>query len=606
MTATPPDSGSYPGFSDLDRHFARLLNALASTANGGVLLAALLVSHRRGEGHTCLDLTTVAGRWLSEAVADPQAPTLRLPALAEWTAGLRASGVVGAPGDFAPLVLDGAHRLYLHRYWRYETELARAIRARAQLRLPVAEAQLAASLERLFPVNGAKPDWQRRAVHTAVTRAFSGITGGPGTGKTRTVVWLLAALLEQPGAQPLRLALTAPTGKAAARIAESVRAALAELPCPEALKARLPATATTIHRLLGTIPNSHRFRHHAGNPLAVDVVIVDEASMADLALMAKLCAALPPAARLVLVGDPEQLASVEAGNVLGEICHGAGTAASPLNGCIVRLQKNWRFESGAEIHALSQAVNQGDPDAALARLNQGCVKWRQLPAPSQLPTALRETVLARYGGLLQERDPQAALGRLRQFRLLAAVRNGPFGVKNLNALCESLLEREGLITRRGPWYAGRPVLVNRNDPGTKLFNGDVGITLPAVNGSGELRIFFADPTAPGGVRDFAPARLPEHETVFAMTIHKSQGSEFDDVLLVLPERDSPLLTRELLYTGLTRAKSSVSVLADETVLRAAIARQVRRTSGLRDALEQPETRPPAESQASTPTGSDGD
>lgn len=586
--------GLLSGFSDLDRHFARVVGEASPSANDEVRLAAALVSHQRAAGHACLDLGAAAGSWLRDVASDLEDSPVRLPVLAIWKRALRASNAVGRPGDFTPLVLDEANRLYLHRYWRYETDLAASIRQRAQLRVAMDEALLEASLQRLFPAQGEEFDGQRHAVRTAATRAFSVITGGPGTGKTRTVVWLLAALLEQAGERPLRIALTAPTGKSAARIAESVRAAKEQLPCSAALKARLPEEATTIHRLLGAIRNSPRFRHDAANPLAMDIVVVDEASMADLALMAKLFAALPANARVVLIGDKDQLASVEAGNVLGEICagtEGGSSTASPLAGCVTELRKNWRFATDAEISSLSRAVNTGDVDVALDRLRTSPALWRSLPRSEELPAALRERILTGYGDAVRERDPAKAMALLNRFRLLAAVRRGPYGVESLNPLIEALLEREGLISRRGPWYEGRPVIVTRNDPATKLFNGDVGIALPDTGGN--LRVFFPGEDTAEGVRAFAPARLPEHETVFAMTIHKSQGSEFDRVLLVLPERDSPLLTRELVYTGLTRAKSAVELWADEAVLRAAIGRRVQRASGLREALWQSDTTGPA-------------
>ncbi len=581
------------GFSDLDRHFARVVVELSPPVSDELQLAAALVGHQRAAGHACLDLAAVAGRWLRDVASDLEDSSVRLPTLTAWRKALRASGAVGRPGDFTPLVLDEANRLYLHRYWRYETDLAVAIRRRAQLQVAVDEALLQASLQRLFPAQGEEFDGQRHAVRTAATRAFSVITGGPGTGKTRTVVWLLAALLEQAGERPLRIALAAPTGKSAARIAESVRAAKRQLPCTDALKAMLPEEATTLHRLLGPIPNSPRFRHDATNPLAVDIVVVDEASMVDLALMAKLFAALPTAARIVLIGDKDQLASVEAGNVLGEICAAAGSsAASPLADSVVELQKNWRFAPGVEIHTLSQAVNAGDEAAVMDQLRSSPALWQALPKPGELSAALRTRILDGYGAVVRERDPAAAMAQFNRFRLLTAVRRGPYGVESLNTLAETLLERAGLIARRGPWYAGRPVIVTRNDPATKLFNGDVGLTLP--DASGHLRVFFANADGAGGVRAFVPARLPEHATVFAMTIHKSQGSEFDRVLLVLPERDSPVLTRELVYTGLTRARSAIELWANEDILRQAIGRQVRRASGLRDALCNPAaTEPPS-------------
>lgn len=602
----------HEGFNDLDRQFARLTQELAVKPSRELALAAALTSLRRTEGHTCLDLNAVAGRRLQDCLSASAAdvPSESLPALEDWVRALLASGVVGHPGEFKPLILDASQRLYLHRYWTHEQTLAGLLRERTSQRppLPVSMSRLREILDRLFPAPSTGADYQKLAAWTAATRQLTVITGGPGTGKTRTVVWLLAALLEAQGNEPLDIAICAPTGKAASRIAESIRKAQNELPCSDVVKSRLPKTATTIHRLLGTLPFSPRFRQDATNPLTADVVVVDEASMVDLSLMTRLVQALRPEARLVLVGDKDQLASVEAGNVLGELCgqdsrrlyspetardaeRGAGVtlnadeiATSPpgLGDCIVELRRNWRFGNQSGLAELSTAVHAGEIETVRRRLNSGAAILRPLPAPQRFASELS----ARFGESLRlqvrERDPAAALAAAAHFRILTALRKGPFGMESINALCESLLRSERIIPERGPWYAGRPVMVIRNDAELRLFNGDIGVCLPDPAAGGELRVFFAE--TEGDLRSLPPSRLPEHETVFAMTVHKSQGSEFDRILLVLPDRDSPLLTRELIYTAVTRARMGVDVWSDPAILRAAVERRVERASGLHDAL----------------------
>ncbi len=611
-TALPGLSPSAEGFTELDVHFARLLHELAAKSGPELVLAAALTSRRRTEGHTCLLLPSVAGRPLHECGVEAGSETgaTLLPPLDSWTAALKASGVVGAPGEFAPLILDTANRLYLHRYWTHEQHLAAALRHRIPLRIsnPGGAHATATILERLFPPADGGPDWQKLAAWMALTRPLTVITGGPGTGKTRTVVWLLAALLEANQPHPLEIAVCAPTGKAAARIAESIERARTDLPCSDALKSQLPAAATTLHRLLGSIPNSPAFRHNADNPLSADVVVVDEASMVDLALMTRLIQALRPGTRLILVGDKDQLASVEAGNVLGELCgrtesrrYSASLAAEVgtrlgielsasevdssqstpgLSDCIVELRRNWRFGTAAGLSELSRAVNAGRAGDTLRHLTSATGSWHPLPSVAQLRAELRAPVLAAFGPASRERDPLAALKAVEHFRILAAVRRGPYGVESLNAVCEGILREGGFVSGTGIWYAGRPVLITRNEPELRLFNGDIGICLP--DSAGELRVYFPD--ASGGARALLPARLPEHETVYAMTVHKSQGSELDRVLMILPERDSPLLTRELIYTGITRARSGVEVWSDPAILRAAVERRVERASGLHDAL----------------------
>ena len=624
-------------FSDLDRRFAAFIEAQAGREQPLVGLAAALVSRKRSEGHICLDLEAVAGSMFPDLPADDASP-IQLPRLKDWTKALKSSPVVGSPGDFRPLVLDGRHRLYLHRYWEYEQSLAAAILKRAAELPPQFDPPtLSQKLHALFPAEqGETVDWQCVAGLAAARRKFCVISGGPGTGKTHTLVLILALLLELERSRKLRIAVAAPTGKAAARIQDSIRTVKATLACNETTRAQLPERATTIHRLLGYLPDSARFRHDADNPLPFDVVAVDEASMVDLALMAKLFQAIPPSARVILLGDKDQLASVEAGAVLGDICsaaatlevgHGVPTAPrasedvrnartlvtpdgavgrprptfervddlsdtprgrTALADCVVQLRKNYRFGQQSAIYRLSNAINEGRAEDVLQILKDcganaaADLVSAPLPRRAELKQALRARVTAGFSEFLKASDPFAALAALARFRILCALREGPFGVAGLNQLTEEILEEAGLIRPRNPWYARRPIMITRNDYNLKLFNGDIGLLLPDGD-SGEPRAFFPGPD--NTLRKFLPLRLPEHETAYAMTVHKSQGSEFDRVLLILPDRESPVLSRELLYTGITRARASVELWFEEKVFRAALARRVTRTSGLCDVLQ---------------------
>jgi exodeoxyribonuclease V alpha subunit len=561
----------------LDRQFARLMLELNGSPSEELKLAAERVSAQRGEGDICI--------------------SLREPGIHEFGGGsieekLRATRVVGAPGENKPLILDAQGRLYLQRYWAYEQQLANAIRARLVSPAPGVDSKLLASDLRKFFQDDPRTQWQQRAAETAVRKNFCVITGGPGTGKTRTVLIVLMLLHAQfaaRGAMP-RIALAAPTGKAAARMKESMQATLASLPETKAFADHLPSDATTVHRLLGFIPDSPYFRRNAEHPLAVDVVIVDEESMVDLALMAKLVDAVPPSARLILLGDKDQLTSVEAGSVLGDICQAGGDPdapknSSPLRGHIVELKTNFRFGNDSATYKLSRCITEGRGADALALLHSGeatGIRGEPLPSPAALPSALRKPVLEGFRAWLETKDPREALTRLNHFRILCALRTGPYGVESLNPIVERILTNEHLITPTSKHYPGRPVMVLQNDNQLKLYNGDVGIELHDPDANGALRAFFL--TADGALRRFIPARLPPHETVFAMTVHKSQGSEFGRVLFILPNRENRVVTRELLYTGLTRARDGLELWHQEAALRAAIESPTTRTSGLRDAL----------------------
>ncbi|GAB6063203.1 exodeoxyribonuclease V subunit alpha [Deferrisoma palaeochoriense] len=591
----------------LDAELARTIVRLSGDGRAEVALAAALASRAVTEGHVCLPLgrpERVLGELPTPFRPDPG-----------WAEALAESPAVGRPGDVKPLVLDDAGRLYLHRYFAYEDGVARWVRDRAAApNLPHDPDRARADLDRLFPPGGGEPDFQRLAAATALLRPLTLVSGGPGTGKTHTVVRLLALLLAHPGHERLRAAIAAPTGKAAARLQEAVRQARetpGALPVPDEVRDRIPGEASTLHRLLGVVPGRSRARFGPDNPLPHDLVVVDEVSMVDLSLMARLTSAVKPGARLVIVGDRDQLASVEAGSVLGDLCdtgaeHGvpadhardlAPLAGFPLHPWVrdeppparglVVLRRNYRFGEESGIGRITRAVNAGRSGEALELLRQaagGEVSWKDLPAPTELPGALEPVVRAGIVPVfeaLAEGRPEEAYRRLERFRILCALRAGPYGVTTVNRVVEGILAREGRVPSHGGWYPGRPVLVTRNDPALRLYNGDVGLCYADAN-TGTLQVLF--PTPEGGWRTLPPVRVPPCETLYAMTVHKSQGSEFDRVLLVLPDRPSPVVTRELVYTGLTRARSHAEVWGRPAVLRAAVESRAERTSGLRDRI----------------------
>jgi exodeoxyribonuclease V alpha subunit len=582
---------------DIDIQFASFICRQAGSDDAQLRCAATLLSRGVGAGDVCLDLACV--------IQDGSAAAYGVESLEKWVQRLRDFSVVGEPGEFRPLILDAANRLYLHRYWRYENELAAAILKRGAT-AGFDAGRLKQGLGRLFPPSAdAETDWQRVAALAAVTRRFCVISGGPGTGKTSTVVKVLALLLEQQESEGCRIALAAPTGKAAARLKESI---LGGVQCAEKVRALIPEDVSTIHRLLGYRKGSCSFRHHKDNPLPYDLVIVDEASMVSLPLMAKLVDALRHDTRLILLGDRDQLASVEAGAVLGDICDTGGIhgfsapfvelarelggdllpelgASGVLGDAVVLLRKSYRFSSQSGIGRVGALVNAGEGAAALAAFQDTEVTDISLadtPQPAELGEALAGRILAGYRGYLEEDSPERAFARFGQFRILCAMRSGPYGVEAVNRLVEERLAKAGLIKPAGRWYAGEPVLITRNDYNLGLFNGDIGLILPDPESGSELRAFF--PSGTSAMRKVLPLRLPEHERAFAMTVHKSQGSEFDRVLLMLPNRDAPLLTRELIYTAITRAKKSVEVLGSDQLFTTAVQRQIVRRSGLRERL----------------------
>ena len=602
--------------SDLDWHFARAVGRIGGDQRPAVLLAAALASRAVGRGHVCLDLPRlIDGAPLIDEAGD--IVDCAWPPLDDWTAALRGSPLIrpGTVGMQTPLVLDQADRLYLRRYWAHQCGVAAAIQTRVTAAQPaVDEARLIEGLDRLFPPTAAAFDDQRLAAIVAVLRRFCVISGGPGTGKTYTVVRILALLAEQAlgaGHSAPRVLLLAPTGKAAARLSESVGLGLEALPCAADVRAAIPTEALTVHRGLGAAAGGRgqRFRHHAENPLVADVVLVDEASMVDLALLARLVAATPPAARLILLGDQDQLASVEAGAVLGDICNSGSpraysrpfierlgprfatqlplaSAAPDREGIwdsIVSLRRSYRYRPDSGIGRVASAINAGDLDAVLEALAAGAGVARIDPAADgTLGAELERAVLDGFLPAVTLRDPVARLQAFNRFRVLCAHRRGPFGVEAANAHIEGLLAAAGYLRTDNAFYVGRPILITRNDYQLELFNGDVGTIAEDADEPGRTVAVFL---GPGGVpRRLAPSRLPPHETVFAMSVHKSQGSEFDAVAVLLPEQPSPIVSRELLYTAITRARERVMLSANQAVIESAVAHRLERASGLRDAL----------------------
>ncbi|MDE1514851.1 exodeoxyribonuclease V subunit alpha [Vibrio sp. dsl-7] len=693
----------------LDVQFARFIAKQAALAGHSAAESELLsvlsaaLSAELGRGHICLPLNDAHGHrcdlaaligWYGAASVPHRERWLAL----DWSALLQASPLVGHKGEAVPLMFDGT-RLYLHRYWHYETQLAARLtelatpcrltsselaRLRAQLdnlfardyvglwqalqasspsssltaveriqwlsdRLDIvapqlldwsaieavlAKAQRAADLQALDQLIAPEHclNWQKVAAAVALTRRFAVISGGPGTGKTTTVAKLLAALISQSLAQGKvpEIKLIAPTGKAAARLTESMGKAISQLAIEPAIAAAIPSSSSTIHRLLGAIPGSAEFRHHAHNPLHLDLLVLDEASMVDLPLMVKLLEALPKHARLILLGDKDQLASVEAGAVLGDICSfisqgysaeqgtqlaaltgfttlkpAASHAVNPLADCLCMLQKSYRFDARSGIGQLAKAINSGVPARVNAVWQQQFSDIEHFALSGTHYQQLLHTLVQAYrpylsliqsphlnSAALPASTPdmltlaKAALDAFSRCRLLCALREGDFGVAGLNARIERALNAHKLIkSQEEIWYHGRPIMVTRNDHGLGLYNGDIGLCLRDDGDElRRLKVYFELPD--GSIKAVLPSRVPQHETAYAMTIHKSQGSEFDLTLLILPPEHSPILTRELVYTGVTRAKQQLKLYCEPSVLQRAIKLSTQRASGLVVRLQQ--------------------
>jgi exodeoxyribonuclease V alpha subunit len=600
-----PNEALAEGFAYHVLRWARESNAPDRTL-AALQAAARTTSLATASGHVCTYLADIAG------TTDGLDEHGLRKALLE-------SGMVGTPEapDTHPLILDDDGRLYLHRYFDYECRLARRLMAPSPgLRRAVGK-DVKALLDSLFAANakrlGDRPDWQKIATALALERKLTIISGGPGTGKTTTVVNVLACALA--GNPDCRIRLAAPTGKAAARMLEAIRNAAAHLPA--GLREHLPAEAFTVHRLLGVMPDSGEFRHHAANPLPIDLLVVDEASMLDLALATKLVEAVPPSAQFILLGDKDQLAAVESGAVFSELSADptlteacverlsifTGIPATRIEGAapikptrlhdsVVWLTENFRFAKDSGIGRLAAHINAGEPQATIDFLRSGtdpALEWIE-DTNLALETDSRQRIIKGMKNYLDvaraDLGNKAALFEaLGSFRVLCAERESARGVIEINSFVSryfrDALDHQLDPGNRSEWYPGRPVMVLRNDYVLKLFNGDVGIVLP--DASDTLMVSF--PESDGSFRAVAPLRLPEHETAFATTVHKAQGSESDSVLLLLPANPNRVVTRELLYTAVTRARSGVTIVGGEEVLRTAVNSGTKRHSGLIARLE---------------------
>ena len=674
--------------ADIDRHFAAMIADLDGGDGPELPLAAALASAWTRDGHACVALPDVAGReW-------PRAGAVRLPELDAWVGVLRASPMVCGPEDAGgrPLVLDDRGRLYLQRLWAAERAVAAGLRGlavdmasgpggdetstvsrgasqpeeggsvsnpahtaggdgapRGSVPAPAGAwfdpATLEVELDRFFP-DAASDDPVRVAARTAVCRRICVISGGPGTGKTTVAAAIVALLLDLRLVAPGRIALAAPTGKAAARLQEAVRGRHRELVSRAPSLEGYEAQATTVHRwLLG--------RERGGrSPRPVDALILDEGSMVDLSLMARVIAALPARARLVVLGDASQLASVQPGAVFADMCRagaarvatgsaraatgsgnegigpgtgipegaGAGIGAvsrpvedasarasssassppsspapSPLASCVITLERNWRFDPKGGVGRLAAAVVRGDASAAVAALadpSDDAIELHALPDAGRFERLATHFADERFAPALREmralRVPGEGSTPLSSFRVLCAHRVGPFGAVRFNRLVERRLRALDLVRGSDVFYPGRPILVTRNDPRTGLSNGDTGIVLR--DAAGRRQVWFPELDDPKrGPRLVAPARLPPHESFFAVTVHRAQGSEYDEVAVVPGPAESRVATRELLYTAVTRARRRVIVYGSEESVRAAVGRATDRSSGLRDALDRPES-----------------
>jgi exodeoxyribonuclease V alpha subunit len=551
-----------------DIHVATRTAELAGEADDEVRLAVALAVRAARQGSVCVDL----------GVVRDQLDDLAWPAADGWLARVAASPLAAR----SVVQVDGG-LLYLDRYHREECQVHDDLVARLAAPAPEVRdaAALAVTAERLFPGEGYAE--QRTAALAAAHQGTTVLTGGPGTGKTTTVAGLLALLTEQSGDRPLRVALTAPTGKAAARLQEAVEAVQREDRFTDADRSRLAGlSASTLHRLLGWRPGSRtRFKHHRGNRLPHDVIVVDETSMVSLTLMARLLEATRPETRLVLVGDPDQLASVEAGAVLADLVRGLSVRAPST---VAALTTTHRF--GSTIGELAAALRAADADRAVELLTAGNADASLVDPGDTATMAILRQQLTDHAVAVRraavDHDASAAVHALDQHRLLCAHREGPWGVGHWNRQVERWLgEATGAPVGAAwghEWYAGRPVLVTANDYGLGLYNGDTGVTV--LDDEERLRVVMAD----GRLTTFAPSRLGDIETLHAMTVHKSQGSQAHQVTALLPDPDSPLLTRELFYTAVTRAQDEVRVVGTEAAVRAAMATTAQRATGLAQRL----------------------
>lgn len=605
----------------LDLHLGLFLEKqlLDKVEHPFLLLAATLASAAVGNGHVCYPLEAKPEQAILAELVKEHCPDLQ-----KWRQELLATAVVGQPGETSPLILDEKNRLYLYRFFCYEKFIAEVLRRRASTQLDPEQRFASQVLARLFPGNTENKavDLQQMAAALALLKPIVIISGGPGTGKTYTVARILAALQalhtrqqeERKGRRKknLRIALAAPTGKAAARLEESIRKA--KLSLPKDLRQDIPEQARTLHRLLGSRPGAAEFRFNRDNPLYLDLLILDEASMIDVEMMVAVLEALPEKTRIILLGDRYQLASVEAGSLFADLCGNSepcwspqlcaeleqltGTAdlcssvstrkatkevRSALADSLILLRTSYRFQNNSGIASLAAAVKNSSLEQ-IDRITEGAfadVEAVQYTGVKRIQW-LKKQIKEGFQPMLTASSPEQAFAAMEAFRFLCALRKGPDGVEGINILVTQVLRRAGLIAgHKTEWYQGRPIIILRNQYELRLFNGDTGILWQDKHG--HLRAWFR--RADNSLSSISPARLPEHETAYSITVHKAQGSEFDQVLLLLPEEDSRVLGQELLYTGITRARNRLLLCATRERIATTVRRKTQRYSGLAEKLQ---------------------
>ncbi|HMA61114.1 MAG TPA: exodeoxyribonuclease V subunit alpha [bacterium] len=603
-------------FSDIDLAFADFISKLAGQKNEYLFLAAALASYKVQRNHVCADLRNLAGRKFpsyssgAELKKDFQPRYLEIPTVDKWREELsRFPEIVSHGEKLTPLVLDSKERLFLHKYWNYEAKLSRIIHTFIETDPKPVQESIGQISER-FNTRDKSFDWQLVAMFAALRNNFTIITGGPGTGKTTIIVSILAHVLQEDSKK--KIALCAPTGKAAARVKESLNDEIPHLNCSKNIRKKLQKLeSSTIHRLLGTHYQSPFFEHDNKNKLIHDVIVVDESSMVDLPLMTKLMQAIRKDAKVILLGDKDQLASVESGAVFNDLCESAQinrfsqsflnsfqeccpqhpelnqiTQNEILNDHIVELRQNYRFADDQGIANLKDSIRSGRDKKSRLILKSGDKDLiaKEVPHPNEFYDQLIEYIKnlklpeldKKFIDYKNSETLQEAWEIISSFKILCSHRRGPYGVERINKLLKSYIIGDEDLPK------GLPIMITRNQPDMKLYNGDIGLIWKE---DGQKRAYFPDISQPNNFRSFSISQLPVNDVVFAMTVHKSQGSGFNKVLMILPNRDSPLLTRELIYTGITRTRQECEIWTDYKLFQKAVSRQVNRNSGLRDRLK---------------------
>jgi exodeoxyribonuclease V alpha subunit len=559
-----------PQLNHLDNAVGKLLQSQSEKSTSRVDLAGSLVSWALRQGHVCLDPELLK----SVEFANSLSPEL----IEDIWQELQTSSLVGSASESTrPLILSKSGKLYFHRYWHYEQGLIQSIQDRLHTKPLSGEALDNPTLSSLGKD-------QKKAVHLASQSTFTMISGGPGTGKTTTVIYLLAHLVQEAKGNELKIALAAPTGKAAQRLQDSISSGLASLSWKEDIKAAIPQEATTLHRLLGYKHHSSRFVHNRELPLDFDVVVVDEASMLDLLMFSKLLDALKPETRLILLGDSHQLSSVEAGSIFGDLVT-AGISNSRLGSHVIELTENFRFGNESNLFLACEQIKRGESEKAWQTISQdpADIIMRKLPSPAKLTAELEKHFSPIYREITASNDPIHAIQLLETNCLLTPLRKGSYGVEGLNETLETIIRRTHFLRRSGRYFPGQPIIITENSYTHELFNGDIGVILTNPDNPDELFAYFRD-TDKKGIRRFPLSALPASESAFALTVHKSQGSEYQQVVFIIPPGETPLLSRELIYTAISRSRKSVEIWGDEQSFKNGVLKQTQRTSGILDYL----------------------